>query len=250
MKSAFKALCLDLSGVVYEGNDLLPGALDTIAKARESGITLRFVTNTATQGHTAILEKLDAMGLTVPADELFTAPKAAHAYLKAKGLRPYCLVHDAIRPEFDDLDQSAPNAVLMGDARDDLSYSNLNKAFQLCVDGAELIGIGMNRYFKNDGALQMDAGGFIRAVEWAANTEAVIMGKPGAAFFDQVVASTSYTAADCLMIGDDLHGDVIGAVDAGLQACLVQTGKYRPSDQDQLPESACCIANIGELFNQ
>ena len=75
------------------------------------------------------------------------------------------------------------------------------------------------------------------------------MGKPGKAFFDQVVASTSFAAADCLMIGDDLNGDVIGAVNAGLQGCLVETGKYREGDEAQLPEGATCIANIGALFS-
>ena len=36
------------------------------------------------------------------------------------------------------------------------------------------------------------------------------------------------------MVGDDVEADVQGALDAGLQACLVRTGKYRPGDEQRL----------------
>ena len=52
--------------------------------------------------------------------------------------------------------------MLLGDARQDLNYDNLNAAFRLCKSGAPLIGIGMNKYFKDDEGLKLDAGGFIR----------------------------------------------------------------------------------------
>jgi ribonucleotide monophosphatase NagD (HAD superfamily) len=53
------------------------------------------------------------------------------------------------------------------------------------------------------------------------------MGKPSAAFFWVVTGSLALPPAECLMIGDDVEADVCGARSAGLQAALVQTGKYR-----------------------
>jgi len=76
------------------------------------------------------------------------------------------------------------------------------------------------------------------------------MGKPGKAFFDQVVASTNCAPENCLMVGDDLDGDIVGAIEAGLQACLVQTGKFKASDKEALPDNASCIASIAELPKQ
>ena len=38
------------------------------------------------------------------------------------------------------------------------------------------------------------------------------------------------------MIGDDAEADVGGAMAAGLQGILVQTGKYRPGQETKLPE--------------
>ncbi|WP_372868551.1 HAD hydrolase-like protein [Pseudomonas sp.] len=36
-------------------------------------------------------------------------------------------------------------------------------------------------------------------------------------------------------MGDDVESDVLGAQKAGLQACLVQTGKYRAGDESKAP---------------
>jgi ribonucleotide monophosphatase NagD (HAD superfamily) len=87
---------------------------------------------------------------------------------------------------------------------------------------------------------------FIRAIEWAALTEALVMGKPSAAFFDELVSSTGVAANDCLMIGDDVDADVGGAMARGIAGCLVRTGKFQEADLDRLPEGAALIGSIAE----
>lgn len=242
-----KAVFLDLSGVLYEGKTPVTGAAQAVQRLRERGLMLRFVTNTATQSSREILAMLAGMGIRVEADELFTAPIAARHYLQAHSLRPYCLLHPAIQEEFSGFEAGEPNCVLLGDARQGLTYDALNIAFRLCQAGAPLIGIGMNKYFKDEQGLMLDAGPFIRAIEWAADTRAIIMGKPSAAFFAEVVASTPFAAAECLMVGDDLSGDVEGAISAGLQALLVRTGKFQAADEQHLPAGAGVIDSIAEL---
>ncbi len=154
------------------------------------------------------------MGVQIADGELFTAPSAAKAYMLQNQLRPFCLLHPALKEEFSSIPQEEPNCVLLGDARELLNYGNLNTAFRLCHAGAPLVGVGMNKYFKNDDGLCLDAGGFIRLIEWSANTEALIMGKPSTAFFEQVVASTGVNTHECLMVGDDVQSDVIGAINS------------------------------------
>lgn len=244
----YDALLLDLGGVLYDGSRVIPGARQAIAQARKLGLILRFVTNTATRSAAMLIEDMQRMQIDVHPGELFTAPMAALAYLQQHRLRPYLLLHTAIRHEFAGLEQHDPNCVVLGDARDDLTYANLNRAFQLCKNGAPLIGIGMNKYFMDDHGLMLDAGAFIRAIEWAADVEAHVMGKPSAEFFAQVVLSTGVPAQRCLMIGDDVVADVAGAVAAGLQGCLVRTGKFLPGDEARLPPGADLIDSIRDLF--
>ena len=242
-----KAIFLDLSGVLYDGDRVIPGALDCVSRLRKLGFTLRFVTNTATKSAGDIISKLQQMGFELSENELFTAPDAARAYLVAKKLRPFALVHEAIRPLFGDLPQDNPNCVVLGDARDALDYASLNRAFQICMDGAPLLAIGYNRYFKKEGELWLDSGPFIKALTWAVGCRPIVAGKPGRDFFQQVVASTPFEARECLMVGDDLDGDIIGAHEAGLRSCLVRTGKFREGDDQSLPEGAASIHSIKAL---
>ncbi len=242
-----KALLLDLAGVLYEGSALVPGAAEAVALAREHGLILRFVTNTATKSRSDILEKLQSLKIEVQPAELFTAPDATIAYLKARGLKPYPLVHPSIKAEFEALSNGVPDCVVLGDARDDLNYANLNRAFRLVHQGCPLLAIGDNKYFAEEEGLSLDAGPFVRAVAWAADAEPIIMGKPNRAFFEQVVASTGVDAAQCLMIGDDILGDVEGALNAGLQARLVKTGKYRDNDEHRICPEAQTLNSIADL---
>ncbi len=242
-----KALLLDLSGVLYEGDSLIPGAPEAVALARQRGLILRFVTNTATKSRAEILDKLRSLGFEVPPEELFTAPDAALAYVRAHGLSPYALVHPSLRPDFKAFENQEPNCVVLGDARNELNYANLNRAFRLVLQGCPLIAIGDNKYFSEGGDLSLDAGPFVHAVAWAADTKPIIMGKPNRAFFDQVVASTGIDASHCMMIGDDVLGDVEGALNAGLKARLVKTGKYQDNDENRLRPEAPTLKSIADL---
>ncbi|OLQ73161.1 hydrolase [Photobacterium proteolyticum] len=245
----YQALFFDISGVLYDGELVIPGAVEAIARAQASALEVRFVTNTSRKTCTQIYHDLLGFGFSLEPAQIFTAPVAAKALLKQHHWRPYCLVHDNIRSEFAELDLPDPNAVFISDAESGFCYEALDKAFQLCHAGAPLIGIGLNRYFKSDGKLHLDAGPFIRAIEFAAATEAIIVGKPSADFFAQVVRSVAAPADKVLMVGDDVFGDVEGALNAGLKACLVKTGKYQPSDELLVKEPFLCVDSVVEAVD-
>ncbi|MCK0152260.1 TIGR01458 family HAD-type hydrolase [Alcanivorax sp. S6407] len=228
------ALCLDLAGVLYQGPQALPGARQALAMLRATGLPLRFATNTSQRNRHQILKDLESLELDIEPAELFTAPRAAHDYLSQQQLQPYCLIHPNLKQEFADLEGRHANAVLVGDAGRKFDYQHLDKAFRLLHVGAPLIAIGLNRYYQLDDGLHLDAGPFVKALEYASGQTAIITGKPSRTFFAQVLDSLGSQAEQTLMVGDDIHGDVEGALNAGMQACLVQTGKYREGDEDSI----------------
>ena len=240
------ALFLDLSGVLYDGASLIPGALEAVERAQRSPLEVRFITNTSQKTRVSLLNHLRDLGFKVEESQLFTAVDGARQWLRQRQLRPLCLVHQDILGEFADFDQSDPNAVFIADAADGFNYRSLNQAFQLCMAGAPLLGVGYNRYYKSGDQLLMDAGGFIRAVEFAAGVEATIVGKPDREFFRQVLASTTATPEQTLMVGDDVFGDIEGALHAGINACLVRTGKYRAGDEEHISGHFHLVASIDE----
>lgn len=242
------ALLFDLQGVLIDDRQPLPGAVEAVAEARRRGLPIRFVTNTATRAQGALLDDLRDLGFCPDPEELITAPLAALRWIEREKHRPLILVHPAIVPMFAAHADGGPaDCVLLGDARDQLSFANLNAALELLLQGAPLIGIGRNRRFREGGQWMLDAGAFLAALEYGAGCDAIVMGKPSAAFFCEVTASLALPPAECLMIGDDVEADVCGARSAGLQAALVQTGKFRSTGLERLPSDAALLASIGSL---
>lgn len=243
----YDAVFFDISGVLYQGGDLVPGAPEAVRDVRAAGMAVRFLTNTSRKTCAQIRSDLADFGIDTADGEVITAPSAAHDYLRAHDLRPWCLVHPNIAEEFADLEQDYPNAVVIGDAADGLNYANLNQAFRLCHGGAALVGIGANRFFRDGDELLLDAGPFIKAIEYAASVEAVIMGKPSREFFLQALGDVGCAADRVLMVGDDVFGDVDGALRSGLRGCLVRTGKYQPGDEDRVAGEFLNIESVADL---
>lgn len=233
---SIKAVLFDLSGVLYTDDTALPGALEALQRINNEGLHIRYVTNTTRSTRTSIISKLTKMGFHIDTEELFTAPSAIHDYLIQKKLSPYLIIHPDLEEEFADLvaANQHPDAVVMGDAGKYFTYEKLNPAFRYLIEGAPLLVMGINRYFKEADGLSLDIGPFVKGLEYAAEIKAIVFGKPAATFFHAAVKSTGYPPEETVMIGDDVQSDVIGALDAGLQGILVRTGKYRAGDEKQL----------------
>ena len=231
-----QGLCIDISGVLHEEGEIVAGSRDAIARLRKAGVPLRFLTNTSRKPSRAVLDQLRNLGIGATEEEVLTAPAAVARFLEARNLKPWLLVHPDIEEEFEPAPYSDADAVVVCDAGDRFDYRRLDQAFRLLIAGVPLLAVGMNRYFKQSDGLHLDAGPFIRALEYAAGVEATIIGKPGEAMFHEACDSMGLAPGDCLMIGDDVEADIGGARRAGLEAALVTTGKYRESDHDRATE--------------
>lgn len=236
-------LC-DLVGVLYEGHAVLPGAHAAIAALEGAGLVVRYLTNTTRSPCAAILARLRTLGFDIAPESLFTAPRAVRDHLAAAGLEPFLITHPGLAPEFADLPRTGRPCVVVGDPGEAVDYARLNAAFRLLKAGAPLVAMGRNRYFQEDGALSLDMGPFVALLENAAETTALVLGKPAPAFFAAALASAGLAAAEAVMIGDDVEADVLGAVAAGVRGILVQTGKYRPGDERRLGAGATCVGDI------
>lgn len=242
-----RAVLLDLGGVVYEGDQPLLGAVEAVARLRDAGFGLRFLTNTTRMPRRQLLRRVNRMGVPVSAEELFTPAQAARAWLAAKGLTPRLLVHPALGEDFAGLPPAEKEAVVVGDAAEGFSYAALNAAFRKLLQGAAFVALARNRSFKDgDGALSLDTGAFVVALEYASRREAVLLGKPASDFFQAALASLPCDGQEAVMVGDDAEADVAGALAAGLGAALlVRTGKYRPGDEDKVePAPSATVADL------
>ena len=110
-----------------------------------------------------------------------------------------------------------------------------------------LVALGMTRYWRAEDGLRLDAGAFVRALEYAAGRTAVVVGKPDPAFYGAAVEALHLPAEEVVMIGDDVHADVEGAQLAGLAGVLVRTGKFRASDLTDGVSPEAVLDSVADL---
>jgi phospholysine phosphohistidine inorganic pyrophosphate phosphatase len=234
-----RGVLLDLDGVVHVGDAPVPGAPEAVDRLRRERVPLRFLTNTTSRPRRSIVERLVAMGVDASEDLVLTPAVAAADWMRAHGVRrPALFVPGATADElagFDPLPADAEGgagAVVVGDLGAGWDFATLNRAFRLLVDDAAppLVALGMTRYWRAADGLRLDAGAFVRALEYAAGRTAVVLGKPDPAFFLAAVHALGLEPGEVAMVGDDVRTDVGAAQRAGLTGVLVRTGKFTPSD--------------------
>lgn len=230
-----RGVLVDLGGVVFLGERLLPGAGEAVARLREARLPLRFLTNTTRRSVRRLVADLAAIGFEAEPGTVLSPAQLARGHLAQHGLVPHLLVHSGLEEEFADLPPGAGEAVVIGDAGERFSYAALNAAYRRLEEGAAFLALAENRNFRDaDDALSLDAGPFVRALEYASRRRATVLGKPSATFFQRAVGFLGCAPGETVMIGDDAEADVGGALAAGLMGVLVRTGKYRAGDEDSL----------------
>lgn len=239
-----KGVLLDLGGVVYVGDEALPGAVESIDRLKAEGLAVRFITNVTRQSRRGLQETLASLGVKVGSDELFMPAIAARNYLEARRIGAHLLVHPALREDFAGLSAGEQPAVVIGDAGDGFTYRALNEAFRLLLDGAPFLALARNRTFRDaDGGLSLDAGAFVAALEYASGRKALVLGKPSGDFFGAALQSLGCEASEAVMVGDDAEFDVAAAVAAGLRGILVRTGKYRKGAESEIAPAPTAVVD-------
>ncbi len=234
LRTMIRGVLLDLGGVLFNGPQAIPGSIDAVSRLRHAGLPIRFLTNSTRAPRRQLLTKLREIGFEITPDELFTPARAACDFLTARNRAAHLLIHPDLAEDFADMQASSPDiSVVVGDAAQHFTYDAMNAAFRHLIDGADLVALAANRSFRDsDGALSIDVGAYVSALEYASGQTATILGKPSPAFFDQALASMGCTAPEAVMIGDDAEAEVAGALTAGVGcAVLVRTGKYIRGDE-------------------
>jgi len=272
LRTTTKAVLIDISGTLHIGRDAIPGAIDACRKLfqhqqqHNNNLQVLFLTNTSKVSSVTLLQQLRNMGFdksTIPQNSeddddtiIMTSVGATRRYLLQHNLRPLCLVEDEILDtDFEGVDttEADPNCVLVGLAPSKFNYDKLNEAFRLLLRLKEessaqhdkdsddskpplLVVIHRATYYRDaDHMLSLGPGGFVSLLEQTCEVSAHVVGKPRRNFYRAALSSLGVDDVDpsqAVMVGDDVVGDIKGALDAGLGgAILVKTGKYVYGDE-------------------
>jgi HAD superfamily hydrolase (TIGR01458 family) len=219
-------LLVDLDGTLYVGDEPVEGAREALGKLKAGGFKLRYITNTTRKPRRAVRDHLLSLGFEVEETEIFTPARAAAGLIGDRSCFP--LVDESLVEDLEGitLTEDRPDHVLVGDLGEGFAYDRLNAAFRCLMDGAELIALQKNRYWRREDGLALDAGPFVAALEYASGKSATVVGKPEKGFFRLALEDLGLLPNEVALVGDDAEADVAGAKRAGLKGVLVRTGKW------------------------
>jgi HAD superfamily hydrolase (TIGR01458 family) len=225
-----QALVLDMEGVLHVDWAPLPGAAGAVRRLAAAGIELAVLTNTTGHTRAAIAARLDGMGIAIPAGRIVTAAWATAEHLREHGAgRVYALVEPAVLEELGGIELvPAPedaDVIVLGGPDERWTYPAMNAVFGALHRGAALVAMHRNRWWTTAAGPALDAGMYVAGLEYAAEVEATVIGKPASEIYAIACALAGADPGAAMMVGDDLESDLRPAGALGMSTCLVRTGK-------------------------
>lgn len=249
-----RLVALDLDGVVYRGDMVLPGVAEALGDVLRRGLDLRYVSNNSTAHRQTVSERLAGMGLPAGAERVLTSGFVTGQWLRARlaegapvmvvgeaglmrelreaGLAVYHapVTGGAAAPVSDA--RGYPAAVVVGMDRA-VSFHVLAAAQAAIVSGALFVATNGDATFPTPHGSVPGAGAIVAAVATAAQAEPVLMGKPGLALAEALATITGVPNSQTLFIGDRLGTDIAMGRAAGMITALVLTGVTSEDDLEE-----------------
>ncbi len=219
----------DMYGVIYHGNQVLPGATEFIQWLREEGKEFLFLTNNSGYTPRELQQKLERMGLDVSQEHFYTSALATAAFLKEQA--PGCSVFaigevgllNALYDAGITMNDVNPDYVVVGEGRA-YSLDALTKAVNLVLGGAKLIGANSDVSGPIENGIVPACRALIAPIEMATGTQAYFCGKPNPLMMRTGLRLLNCHSEDAVMVGDRMDTDVISGLESGMSTVLVLSG--------------------------
>jgi len=230
--AGIKAVLFDMDGVIYRGNQLLPGVNELLTFLRETGRSYLFVTNNATRTPAMFASKLARMGVPATPDQFLGSAEVAAAWLAEQypqGGRVQIVGQDGLYAAlfahgFEPAEDPMHADFVVAGMDMHLTYPKLAAASLAINHGARFIGTNADVSFPTEMGETPGAGSILALLQTATGVAPEIVGKPYPAMFHQALHRLNVTPAQTLMIGDRYETDIVGAVELGILTAGVLTG--------------------------
>jgi 4-nitrophenyl phosphatase len=232
-----RGFVLDMDGVLYRGDEPLPGLGAFVETARRRGVPFVFVTNNSMRTVAQYVAKLAEMGVTVAPDRIITSGSAVAEYLVehyAPGTRVYVLGMPALEQVVVNaetgfvLDTATPEVVVSG-SDFTLTYEKLKIATLAIRRGAAWVATNPDTTLPVEDGLWPGAGAILAALRAATDAEPLVVGKPEPVMMQLALRRMGLPASQAIMVGDRLDTDILGGIRAGMTTALVLTGVETPT---------------------
>ena len=247
----------DLDGTIYLGEELIPGAADVVAKLRERGARVQFLSNKPVARRDSYATKLTKLGIPCTPDDVVNSPLASARYLAQEhaGERVMAMGEAPLRQELLEAGVELTDApdetdIVLASWDREMCWPQMDAAHQALLNGARFFATNPDTVCPLEGGRTVpDCGAIIAYLEASTGRSLEVMiGKPSRIITEMALATIDLTADQCLMIGDRLGTDIAMGRTAGLDTALVLTGVTTREDLEGADvEPTWVLGSVAEI---
>ena len=239
----YRGYIFDLDGTIYLGEEAIPGAPKTIAKLREEGCGVIFLSNKPLEPRENYAKKLTKLGILTPTEDVINSSQVMIQYL-LKEMPTATVFPIGEKPLWDEFsaagvslsENPAEIDVVIASFDRTFEYRKLDIGYQSLRLGARFFATNADRTCPVAGGEIPDAAAVIGALEGCSGRKLeLVAGKPSPLMVETVLEGLGLKAEDCLMVGDRLETDMLMGGEAGMATALVLTGVTKRED---IPQSS------------
>ena len=239
---------IDMDGVLYHGNMLLPGVKKFVQWLVSSGKKFVFLTNSSERTPKELQEKLSRLGVEVNKDVFYTSALATAMFLnsqKPKGSAYIIGEAGLINALYNigyTMNNVDPDYVVMGESRT-YSYEKIEHAVNLVLKGAKLIGTNPDLTGPIENGIAPATKSLISPIELATGRNAYFVGKPNPLMMRMALKKIRCSREESVIIGDRMDTDIVAGIESEIDTVLVLSGITSKKMLDDFPYKPKYILN-------
>ena len=232
---SIKAFICDMDGVLYHGNQLLPGVIEFIDWLNRENKHYLFLTNCASRSQQETQQKLLNLGVKVAREKIYSSALATAEFCQKQkpGGSAYVIGTDSLREMMVEaglrLDDQNPDYVVLSDS-DDYNYEEICKAVHFVQQGAHLIGTNPDITGPTERGIMPGTGALVAPIEMSTGAKTYFVGKPNPVIMRQALDRLGCHSKETAIIGDRMDTDIIAGIESEFTTVLVLSGCTQPED--------------------
>jgi NagD protein len=230
-----QGLLIDMDGVIYGGDALIPGADQFINRLKKSETPFMFMTNNSQRTPLEAVRKLKKLGIEVTEKHIYNSAMATGKFLASQNPNgtAYVLGEGGLISSLHDhgitLVDTDPEFVVLGEGRN-FTLEMVQRAVDMLLAGAKFITTNRDPSPKQKGWNNLGIAATTAMIEEAAGVEAFVIGKPSPVMMRSARKALGLETAETTVIGDTMGTDIQGGVQMGYKTILVLSGITKPEE--------------------
>jgi NagD protein len=231
---------IDMDGVIYHGNNILPGVHDFLRWLEESGKHYLFLTNASQRTPRELHEKLARLGINVQEEHFYTSALATAAFLSSQKpsgsafiIGDAGLIHALYSVGYT-TNNINPDYVVVGDTSS-YNFEKIELAVNLVIKGARLIGTNPDISGPAETGITPSVKALIAPIEIASGKKAYFLGKPNPLMMRIALRRLGVRREDAVVIGDRMDTDIRCGLESEIDTLLVLSGITTLNEIDNFP---------------